>query len=309
MSRRPSLRYAIVGGTGVLGSWLAQSLRSRGDEVLIVTRRSPRAEHEVQWDTARGVQQRARLEGLDAIFNVAGAHIADRPWTRQRRQLLMESRVDATEVLLESLGKLDQPPRAYVGVGHIGLFGDRGDAIIYDDDKPGTGFLAELAIAWEGAHLAAESVGCRAAVLRLCMAIGPNGGAFPLLVRPFRYVGGWLGNGRQYLSWISIRDATRAMAHLADTPGLTGCFNGSVPDPMRNKDWCKALGRVMHVPVVTHAPKWALRGALGELADGIFLASVRVEPRKLLESGFEFVDPEPEPTFRWLLAEMEHPPR
>lgn len=306
--RGGSLRYAIVGGTGLLGGWLAQTLRARGDEVLIVTRRSPRADHEVQWDPMRGVQQRSRLEGLDGVFNVAGAHIADRPWTAQRRRLLLDSRVRATEVLLESLARLDAPPRAYVGVGHIGIFGDRGDEWIDDDDHPGSGFLAELAIAWEGAHLGAEAIGSRASVLRLCMAIAPHGGAFPLLVKPFRYVGGWLGNGKQYLSWISVRDATRAMIHLADTDGATGCFNGSVPDPMRNWDWCRALGRVMHVPVVTHAPKWALRGALGELADGIFLASLRVAPRRLLESGFEFQDPEAEPTFRWLLAEMEHPP-
>ena len=140
------------------------------------------------------------------------------------------------------------------------------------------------------------------------MVLGPHGGAFPLMVKPFRYVGGWLGNGKQYLSWISIRDTCGAILHLADTEGLSGCFNGSVPDPLRNKDWCRALGRVMHVPVVTHAPKWALRGALGELADGIFLASVRVRPTKLLLSGYQFIDPDPEPTFRWLLADMEHPP-
>ncbi len=303
------LRYAIVGGTGTIGSWLAHVLRARGDEVWIVTRRLPRSEHEVQWDPTRGIHERGRLEGLDAIFNLAGAHIADRPWTRRRRQILVESRVNATEVLLESLARLDAPPRAYVGVGHIGLFGDRGDAVIDDDDPPASGFLAELAVAWEGAHLQAESIGCRASVLRLCMVLAPHGGAFPLLVRPFRYVGGWLGDGRQYISWMSIRDATAALIHLADTEGLSGGFNGSVPEPIRNRDWCRALGRVMHVPVVTHAPKWAIRGALGELADGIFLASLRVVPRKLLQSGFTFVDPDPEPTFRWLLAEMEHPPR
>lgn len=303
------MRYAIVGGTGMIGTWLAATLRDRGDEVLIVTRRSPRGEFEVQWDPARGVQQRARLEGLDAVFNVAGAHIADRPWTRARRRLLMESRVDATEVLLESLARLDEPPKAYVGAGHIGLFGDRADGFIQDGDKPGSGFLAELAIAWEGAHLQAESLGCRSSVLRMCMVIAPHGGAFPLLVKPFRFVGGWLGNGRQYLSWLSVRDATGAMIHLADDPGSSGCYNGSVPNPVTNREWCKALGRVMHVPVVTHAPKWALRGALGELADDLFLASLRVAPTRLLESGYSFIDPDPEPTFRWLLAEMEHPPR
>jgi hypothetical protein len=137
------------------------------------------------------------------------------------------------------------------------------------------------------------------------MAISPTGGAFPLLVQPFHYVGGWLGNGQQYMSWLSIRDCVHALMHLADNPDTSGCYNGSVPDPVRNKEWCQALGRVMNRPVVTHAPKWALRGALGELADGIFLASVRARPRRLLESGFEFRDPMIEPTFRWLLEEMD----
>lgn len=289
----------------MIGQWLAEALRARGDHVVILTRRSPRSADELQWDPNRGIQQLSRLEGLRGVFNLTGARIADRPWTRARREVLMGSRVGATEVLLDSLSRLETPPDVYVGVGHIGLFGDRGEAFIDDDDPPGSGFLADLAIAWEGAHMAAENLGCRAAVLRMCIALSPTGGSFPLLVRPFNYVGGWLGNGRQYMSWMSIRDCVGALLHLVDTEGCSGVFNGTVPEPVRNYEWCKALGDVMGVPVVTHAPKWALRGALGELADGLFLASVRAVPRKLLESGYEFQDPHASETFQWLLAELE----
>lgn len=299
------MRFAIVGGTGLIGTALAERLRARGDEVYIVTRRSPRGEEEVQWDPSRGVLTPAQLEGLDAVYNLTGAPIADRPWTRARRKVLWESRVDATAVLLRSLADLERPPATFIGVGGLGLFGDRGDAIIDDDDPPGTGFLADLCIAWEAGHMAAEELGARAAVLRMSVVLSPDGGAFPLMVRPFRYVGGWLGNGRQYTSWISVRDCVGALVHLADHADCTGFFNGTVPEPIPNKEWCKALGRAVHRPVVTHAPKWALRGALGELADELFLASVRAVPRKLLASGYSFVDSDAEETFRWLVAELK----
>lgn len=290
----------------MIGTQLAEFLRERGDEVWILTRRSPRAEHEIQWDPGRGVQSLRLLEGLDALFNLVGEHLADRPWTKARRNLLMTSRVQATETLLGSLAELDAPPSAYVGVGSLGIFGDRGDAFIDDEDPPGTGFLADLCVAWEQAHLSAEeALGARVSILRMSVVLSPTGGAFPLMVQPFRYVGGWLGNGRQYSPWISIRDCVGGLTHLAECEGCSGSFNGTVPAPTPNKEWLKALGRVMHRPVVTHAPKWALRGALGELAESLFLASIRAIPRKLLETGYTFTDPDAEETFRWLLPAFE----
>lgn len=299
------LRYTIVGGTGMLGTWLARVLRARGDEVFVLTRRVPKSEHEIQWDPSKGVLTPRLLERMDVVYNLAGAPIADRPWTTQRRKVLTDSRVKATATLVESLAQLESPPKVFVGAGQLGIFGDRGDEIIDDDAPPGTGFLAEMCVAWEHAQLSSESLGCRSVVLRMSVVLAPDGGAFPLMVVPFRYVGGWLGNGRQYTPWISVDDAIGAFVHLADTPSCRGAFNGTVPDPKPNKEWLKALGRVMHRPVVTHAPKWALRGALGELADSLLIASIRAVPRKLLESGYRFVDPEAEPTFVKLVAALE----
>ena len=303
--RGSTLRYAVVGGTGMIGTWVADALLARGDEVLIVTRRAPRSSRELQWDPVRGLSNPRLLEGVDVVFNLAGAPIADRPWTTGRRKLLHESRVRATETLLSAFHALDRPPSVLVGVGGLGLFGDRGEDWLDDDEPPGTGFLAELCVAWEHAQLSAEQHGCRSCVLRMSVVLSPTGGAFPLMVKPFRYVGGWLGNGRQFTPWISIRDTVGALLHLADQERCRGAFNGTVPEPPHNKEWLKALGRVMHRPVVTHAPKWALRGALGELADGLLIASIRARPRKLLESGYTFVDTDSEPTFQWLLTELE----
>jgi uncharacterized protein len=290
----------------MLGTWLTRALRERGDEVLVITRSAPRTESEVQWDPTRGVAQPRQLEGLDVLFNLGGAPLADRPWTKQRRKVLTDSRVQATKVLLDSLELLDAPPKVVVGPGGLGFFGDRGDAILDDDDAPGSGFLAELCVAWEQSTLdATRRLGARAAVLRMSVALSPTGGAFPLMVRTFRYFGGWLGNGRQYTPWISVHDAIAAFIHLADRPECTGAFNGTVPVPTPNKEWMKALGRVMHRPVLTHAPRWALRGALGELADSMLIASIRAVPRKLMDSGFQWSDTEAEAAFTRLKGELE----
>jgi uncharacterized protein (TIGR01777 family) len=298
-----ALRYAIVGGTGMIGTHLARALRERGDEVWILTRGEPTEDHMLQWDLGKGVQGVAQLEGLDGVFNLTGAPIADRPWTRKRRAVLRESRIEATEVILDSLATLSAPPKFFVGAGGLGVFGDCGDTEIPDDGEPGSGFLAELSLDWENAHLrASEVLGCRSAVLRMSIVLSHTGGAFPLMVLPFRYgIGGWLGNGQQYTSWISDRDCVAAFLFVADDPELQGRFNATVPQPTRNKEWVKALGRALSRPVMTHAPKWALRGALGELANDLFLASIRAVPRRLLGAGFEFSDPDAEETFARLV--------
>lgn len=286
----------------MIGTWLVRALEARGDEALVLTRSKPRLERQIQWDPKRGVQDRERLEGLDALIHLTGAPIAARPWTKARRDELWSSRVEATAVLLDTLGELKTPPKAYVGAGGLGFYGDRGEDRLTESDGPGSGFLSELAQAWEGAHFDATSLGCRTSVMRKSIVLSPSGGAFPLMVRPFSVgFGGWLGNGRQYMPWVSIRDTVKGYLLAVDDERCEGPFNLTVPDPAVNKEWSKALGRALNRPVLTHAPKWALRGALGELADDLFLASVRAEPSKLTALGFEFTDPDADTAFEWLV--------
>jgi uncharacterized protein (TIGR01777 family) len=290
----------------MIGVWLAHALRSRGDEVLIITRRKEESEGDVHWNPEKGIDGLSRLEGIDTVVHLAGAPIADRPWTHSRRKILRSSRIASAHVLQDALSRLSAPPTLYVGAGGLGRFGDRGDDIIDDDADPGSGFLADLATDWEAAHFKAVDLGCRVAVLRMSIVLSPTGGAFPLMVKPFRLgIGGWLGNGRQYTSWISVRDAVGALLFLLDNPACSGSYNGCTPEPCRNKAWFKALGRALNRPVLTHAPKWALRGALGDLADDLFLASLRPVPRKLLQAGYSFQDPDIEQTFRWMIEEMD----
>jgi uncharacterized protein len=293
----------------MIGTSLAARLVARGDQVVVLTR-SPKEGHHIRWDESKGIGEPKRLEGLDSFINLVGAPIAARPWTRRRREVLRRSRVEATELLLDALSQLDQPPRSVVGVSGLGLFGDRGDELLDEQTPPGTGFLAELCIAWEAAQFSAvEVLGARTAVLRMSVVLSPTGGLFPLMVRPFRYVGGWLGDGHQYTSWISIRDCVNALIHLIDQELCAGPFNGTVPEPIRNRAWCEALGRALHRPVLGHAPTWALRGALGDLSEQLFLASVRAVPTKLTASGYQFVDTDAETTFQWLLAELKRQPQ
>lgn len=299
------MHVAITGGTGMIGTALTAALTARGDRVTVLTRRPASHTDLVRWDPVRGVAKVRRLEGLDALVNLTGAPLATRPWTSPRRRILVDSRVAATEAIVGSLARLEAPPRTVVGVGLLGIYGDRGDAWIDDDAPAGDGFLAELGQAWEAAHgLGASELGARVAVLRLGICLSSGGGAFPAMLGPFRHgFGGWLGSGRQFTAWMSLRDIVGALLHLLDTPTAEGAFNGSVPDPVRNRAWCEALGHVLDTQVMTHAPSWALRGALGEMADAVFLNSVRARPRKLLESGFSFSDPEVEPVFCRLVRE------
>ncbi|MFM2162442.1 MAG: hypothetical protein RLZZ383_1954, partial [Pseudomonadota bacterium] len=306
------VRIGITGGTGLIGSALRNHLLARGDEVLVLTRggtsRIPSRDQVLLDPLGGGITAAAlrRLDGLDALFHLGAAPLAARPWTPARRHLLRESRVEATEALWRTFQRLDRPPEVIVGVGSLGMFGDRGVGHVDDDDHPAAGFLAELSAAWETAHrIATDVLGARTAVLRMGIVLASEGGALPLLARAFHSgIGGWAGDGRQVTPWISLHDAVRALTFLLDTPEASGGFNGAPPDLVANRAWCEALGAAAGHPIRTHAPKWALRGALGDLAEGLLLASCRATPRKLQALGFRFDDVDVDVVFRRLVAEI-----
>lgn len=299
------MRVLISGGSGLIGGVLAESLRSRGDEVWILTREERDEEGWIHWNTSKGIVPLRTAEGMDAIVHLVGAPLAARAWTPRRRALLRESRIRSTEVIGASLARLDAPPRHWVGVGTLGLFGHRGASWIDDDDAPGEGFLADLGREWEEVqHSAAREVGARSAVLRMGVVLSARGGVVPPLLTPFRYgFGGWLGDGEQYTPWLAMDDAVGALTHLLDHEGCEGGFNGNVPEPVVLREWCEAFGQAVGKKVRGPAPTWAVRGALGELADALILSSLRARPRKLLESGYRFSQPELLPLLREIVAE------
>jgi len=269
--------------------------------VIVLTRRKPQNDQEIRWDIRRGLKDRRPLKDVDAVLNFVGEPLAARPWTPARRKLLLESRIRPTERLVRDLQMAGATPKVLVGPGSLGFYGDRGEEVLDETLAAGTGFLAELSSTWEEAHLeAATQLGARGAVLRMFMALDAEGGALPLLASPFRYgLGGYVGSGEQFTPWISLRDAVRAFLFLVDGEGH-GVFNGTVPHPVRNKAWCSALGTALGKPAKVQAPRWAVRGALGELGDAVFVASIRAVPRRLVEAGFAFEDTDIEETFQGL---------
>jgi uncharacterized protein (TIGR01777 family) len=300
-------RIAISGASGLIGAALSRHLRERGDEVVHLVRRPPRAEsgdgrRETEWSPERGLEHPEDLESVDAVVHLAGESIASGRWTAARRRSIRDSRVEGTRALVASLSSLQRPPRAFVCASATGYYGDRGAAPLDEQAAPGTGFLAEICVAWEQAARRARDLGARVVSFRLGVVLARDGGALPRMLPLFRLgLGGRLGDGRQYMPWISLDDAVLGVAHLLDRGEVEGAVNLVAPDAVTNAAFTAALGRVLGRPTWIPAPAAALRAVLGEAADELLLASARVIPERLLGSGFRFRLPLLEDTLHKLL--------
>ncbi|WP_406001302.1 TIGR01777 family oxidoreductase [Streptomyces sp. NBC_00829] len=285
------MRIAVTGSTGLIGTALVRSLRSDGHEVVRLVRRPARAGDEVEWDPRRQFVDVAGLAGCEGVVNLAGAGIGDRRWTDAYRKELRDSRVLGTAALAKAVVSLDTPPRVLVCGSAIGYYGDTGDRPVDESAPPGDGFLPNMVVEWEGAAAPAEEAGIRTAFARTGLVVAPKGGAWGRMFPLFKAgLGGRLGSGRQYWSFIALHDEVAALRHLLDTDSLSGPFNLTAPHPVTNGEVTSAMGRALHRPTLFPAPEWALRVALGGLA-GDVLSSARVLPARLMESGFSFAFP------------------
>lgn len=281
-------RIAITGSSGLVGSHLADFLLASQHDVIRIVRRSP-AKSELRWDPANQYLDISGLEGMDAVVHLAGENIGDRRWNARQKQRILESRNGGTQLLCESLAKLSRKPPVLVSASAIGYYGDRGDEICDEAALPGTGFLPDVCVAWEAATAPAVQAGIRVVNMRIGVVLSRAGGALTKMLLPFRLgVGGVVGNGKQYWSWITLVDLIRAIDYCREHDHLHGPVNAVAPHPVTNTDFTKALGRVLHRPTVFPMPAFAARLALGEMADALLLASTRVVPKKLLDSGFAF---------------------
>jgi len=285
------MRIAVTGASGLLGSALTKSLTADGHDVVALVRRAPRGEGEARWDPEAGTVDPAALEGRDAVVHLAGAPVGARRWTAERKKVLWDSRVHGTDTIARAVAALDRKPATLVCASAIGFYGDTGDAYADEDTPPGDGFLADLVQAWEAAADPAREAGIRTVHTRTGLVVAAHGGAFGPLLPLFKAgLGGHLGNGRQFWSFISLDDEIAALRHAIDTPALSGPVNLTAPEPLTNREVTAAMGRVLHRPTLLPVPAVALRAVLGEFA-GDVLASQRVRPRRLLESGFSFTHP------------------
>lgn len=300
-SREP-MRIAITGASGLLGGALVRALRARGDEPLRLVRRAPGAPDELRWDPATRVLDSAALEGVDAVVNLSGESIADGRWTEARKARLRESRVGPTRLLAETLAKLSRKPRVLVSASAVGYYGDRGSAWLSESEPPGADFFGRLCAEWEAAAVPAAEAGIRVVHPRTAIVLSPTGGALEPMLRPFRFgVGGVIGSGRQYFSWIALDDMVGVLLQLLDRPELAGPVNAASPAPVTNAELTKTLGRVLHRPTLVPVPRFALRLALGEMADAV-LASARLKTERLVDSGFRFRFPGLEGALRHVLG-------
>jgi uncharacterized protein (TIGR01777 family) len=287
------MTIALSGASGMLGSALNRALRQQGQRVLQLVRRAPASSDEVRWDPVTGLLPGAReLEGLAAAIHLSGANVSSRRWTAAYKREMTESRVTTTRVLAEALARLRTPPPVLIAASAVGYYGDRGDEILGDDAAAGRGYFPELCAAWEAATRPAEDAGIRVVHLRTAMVLGRDGGALAKLAPLFRLgLGGRLGSGRQWMSWVSEADAVSATLFALGNLGLTGAINVVAPNPVTNSEFTSELGRAVYRPALIPAPAFALRLAFGEMADEALLASTRAVPRRLLEAGFRFEHP------------------
>ncbi|MES4906755.1 MULTISPECIES: TIGR01777 family oxidoreductase [unclassified Streptomyces] len=296
------MRIAITGSSGLIGTALVRSLHADGHQVVRLVRRAPRAEDEVRWDPKRQWVDPEGLSGCEAVVHLAGAGIGGRRWTDAYKKELRDSRVLGTAAVAEAVASLDAPPRVLVSASAIGYYGDTGDRVVDESAPPGDGFLADLCQQWEEATAPAQEAGVRTAFARTGLVVAAEGGAWGRLFPLFRFgLGGRMGSGRQYWSFIALDDHIAALRHILATDELVGPVNLTAPEPITNREVTAAMGRVLGRPTLLSVPAPALRLALGELS-GDVLGSVRAVPRRLLDSGFSFAHPTIEQALRAALA-------
>lgn len=287
------MHVAVTGSSGLIGTALCRALEADGHRVGRLVRRPAAGPGEISWDPAGGRLDAADLVGVDAVVNLAGAGIGDKRWTDAYRRELIDSRVKGTTLLAETLAAMATPPQVLVSGSAIGYYGERGDTVLTEQSGPGQGFLAELCLQWEGATAAAEAAGVRVAHVRTGVVLSASGGALGKMLPLFKFgLGGKMGSGRAYWSWISLADEVGALQFLLDHP-LRGAVNLTAPTPATNAELTKALGKALHRPTLLPVPAFGPKLLLGsELADALLFTSARVVPQALLDAGYRFRHPD-----------------
>ena len=296
------MKILVSGSTGLVGSAVADILAHQGHELIRLVRpgtvisgeqtTSPAESKNVLWNPGSGLLD-SRAEGADAVIHLAGASIAGHRWTPAWKRELRESRVTATRNLITSLCQFRRPPQIFIAASAIGFYGSRGDEELTESSLPGTGFLARLTADWEAESSRAADFGARVIILRFGIILAKHAGALPRIAFPFRFgLGGKINSGRQWMSWIALEDILAIIRFSLETNLLSGAANAVAPSPVRNVEFSATLGRVLHRPAILPTPGFALRLALGEMADSLLLGSQRVYPAKLQSLGYRFLYPE-----------------
>jgi uncharacterized protein (TIGR01777 family) len=286
-----SLRILISGASGPVGAALVPFLKTQGHTVTRLVRTSARGQDQILWDPARPLSPDS-VSGFDAVIHLAGESIVGR-WTGGKKQRILDSRTQGTSHLAEAAAKAAQRPRVFISASAVGYYGDRGDEILRENSPSGGGFAAEICRQWEAATQLAANAGIRTALMRLGVVMSADGGALPKMLPPFRLgLGGRLGSGRQWWSWVAVQDVVGAMDHVLNHDELQGPVNTVAPNPVSNAEFTTTLASVLKRPAIFPMPAFAVRLIFGQMGTELFLASQRVEPAKLAASGYQFQHPD-----------------
>jgi uncharacterized protein (TIGR01777 family) len=287
-------RILISGAGGFIGTPVTKLLTDRGDTVVKLTR-GPSADGAIHWDPMAGELDAATVDGFDSVIHLAGETIAGL-WTKKKKRAIVESRRAGTTLLSEALAGTASKPESLISSSAIGYYGSRADEVLTEDSGVGEGFLADLVRIWEESAQPARDAGIRMVNLRLGLVTAESGGMMGPMKPAFKLgVGGKLGDGDQWWSWVTLDDVVRAFAYAVDTPELSGPYNVAAPNPVTNAQFTKSLGHALHRPTILPAPKFALKAIAGEMADEMLLTSQRIDSSKLSAAGFEFGDTELDP--------------
>ena len=295
------MKVLVSGSHGLVGRTLIQSLTGEGHEVIRLVRRERSfGSPEVEWHPNQGLIDDEHLEGLDAVVHLAGESIGSGRWTAEKKQKIRDSRVKGTELLSGSLARLSRPPATFVCASAIGYYGNRGDEVLTEQSEPGNDFLAEVCVEWEKATASAAEKGIRTVTARFGIILAADGGALAKMLLPFRMgIGGRIGSGKQWMSWIALDDVVQGIRFALATETVRGPVNFVAPGPVTNSEFTKTLGRILSRPTFFPIPAFGVRLAFGEMADALLLSSQRVQPRQLLDSGYSF-------NFRQLEGALRH---
>ena len=283
------MKILVSGSHGLVGTALTKSLESQGHEVFSLVRYLPRSQSEIEWNPDRYSIAIASLEGFDAVVHLAGESIAEGRWTEEKKRRIRESRVKGTKLLSDALANLERPPKSLICASAIGYYGDRGDEPLTEESAPGNDFLSNVCIEWEQATEQASERGIRVINARFGIILSKDGGALAKMLTPFRLgIGGRIGSGKQWMSWIALDDVIGAIEYALVNESLHGPVNFVAPNPVRNSEFTKALGKVLSRPTLFPIPEFGVRLAFGEMADALLFSSQRVEPQQLKTAGYQF---------------------
>jgi uncharacterized protein (TIGR01777 family) len=289
------MRILITGASGLIGTALQKSFNEKGYEMLLATRSEPKNDKQIQWDLDTGFRDvdLERLEGLDVVIHLAGENIAGFRWTEEKKKAIRDSRVFGTRSMIETFDNLKDKPKTFISGSALGFYGDRGDDEMTESSPAGKTFLAEVCKEWEAESRRAEDLGIRTVLLRTGIVLSKDGGALATMMTPFKFgVGGVIGDGKQWMSWISLDDVVGIITYVLEHENVRGAVNVTAPNPVINEEFTKTLGSVIYRPTFLPLPEFAVHMVFGEMGDALLLDSTRVIPKRMKDAGYEFKYPD-----------------